>query len=70
MEQKFSDTNVENWTPVQRARTLSSKRKAAEEFFARKAHQMNSVPATVEELTTAERLFNESLKGQNNAPVS
>jgi hypothetical protein len=70
MEQKLSDTKVGDWTPVQRGRTLSSKKRVAEEFFARRAQQMNSVPATVEELTAAERLFNESLKGQNNAPVS
>lgn len=51
---------------VQRGRSVSSIRKQAEQMIHERAKSVNAVPATISELTEAERLFTDSLKENRN----
>lgn len=61
---------IENdFVPVNRGRTLSSLRSRAEKYYSDKHKTLMAVPATVSELTEAERIFQDSLKDTKDANV-
>lgn len=59
----------EDFKPVHRGRTLSAIRSSLENRVREYHKRLDATPATVAELTEAEKLFNESLKDTKNGAV-